>query len=275
MRRLLTASCLALAGCTFEGGGIAPFEPAPAAVAEQDLDVPYVPTPRRVVEAMLDLAEVGPEDYLIDLGSGDGRIAIMAAQRGARALGVDIDPDRVAEATLAAGVAGVEGRARFRRQDLFDTPLRDASVVTMYLLPEVNMRLRPRLLTELRPGTRIVSHNFTLGDWRPDAEREMDASHIYFWIVPAVAAGEWLVEMPDGGRSRLILEQRFQEVSGTLDGRVLRDVRLDGRRLRFTVDLPAGARTFHASVGDDAIVADPAAPAGAPSGWRATRADRG
>ena len=275
MRRLLTASCLVLAGCTFEGGGIAPFEPAPAAVAEQDLDVPYVPTPRRVVEAMLDLAEVGPEDYLIDLGSGDGRIAIMAAQRGARALGVDIDPDRVAEAALAAGVAGVEGRARFRRQDLFDTPLREASVVTMYLLPEVNMRLRPRLLTELRPGTRIVSHNFTLGDWRPDAAREMDASHIYFWIVPAVAAGEWIVEMADGGRPRLTLEQRFQEVSGSLDGRTLRDVSLRGRRLRFTVDLPGGARTFQGLIEDDAIVADPAAPAGAPAGWRATRTDQG
>src|ERR671918_2534346 len=115
MRRLLIGLFVALAGCTFEGGGLAPFDPAPAAVSEQDLDVPYVPTPRRVVAAMLDLAAVGPEDYLIDLGSGDGRIAIMAAQRGARALGVDIDPDRVAEATLGAQVAGVAERARFRR----------------------------------------------------------------------------------------------------------------------------------------------------------------
>jgi SAM-dependent methyltransferase len=273
MRRTLIACCLALAGCTFGGGGIVPFEPAPpASVADEDLDVPYVPTPRRVVEAMLELGEVGPQDYLIDLGSGDGRIAIMAAQRGARALGVDIDPDRVTEATLAAQVAGVETRARFRRQDLFDTPLREASVVTMYLLPQINMRLRPRLLTELRPGTRILSHNFTLGDWRPDAEREMDASHIYFWIVPAAAEGDWIVEMPDGTRPRLVLDQRFQDVTGSLDGHALRNVSLSGRRLRFTVDLPAGARTYQAIVEDDSIVADPAAATGSPTGWRARRA---
>jgi SAM-dependent methyltransferase len=273
MRAVPVLICLALAGCTFQGGGIAPFEPAPAAVAEQDLEVPYVPTPRRVVEAMLDLAEVGPGDYLIDLGSGDGRIAIMAAQRGARALGVDLDPARVSEAILAAQVAGVEGRARFRRQDLFDTPIREASVVTMYLLPQVNMRLRPRLLTELRPGTRILSHNFTLGDWRPDATREMDASHIYFWIVPAVAGGEWVVEMPDGSRPRLALEQAFQDVSGTFDGRALRDVSLNGKRLRFTVDLAAGPRTFQAIVEEQAIVADLQAAPGAPAGWRARRAE--
>ncbi len=264
-------SCLVLAGCAFQGGGLAPFDPAPAPVAERDLDVPYVPTPRRVVEAMLDLAAVGPGDHLIDLGSGDGRIAVMAAQRGARALGVDIDPNRVAEATLAAQAAGVTDRARFRRQDLFDTPLREASVVTMYLLPEVNMRLRPRLLTELRPGTRIVSHNFTLGDWGPDAQREVDASRIYFWVVPAVAAGEWLMEMPGGASRRLVLEQSFQTVSGTLDGLALRDVSLRGRRLVFTAELPGGARTFHALVEDDAIVADPAATTGSPTGWRARR----
>ena len=263
----------AIAGCAFQGGGVVPFEPAPVATSERELDVPYVPTPRRVVEAMLELAAVGPEDYLIDLGSGDGRIAIMAAERGARALGVDIDPNRVSEATLAAQVAGVEGRARFRRQNLFDTPLRDATVVTMYLLPDINMRLRPRLLTELRPGTRILSHNFTLGDWRPDATREMDASHIYFWIVPAVAAGEWTLEMADRSRARLALEQSFQDVSGTLDGRALRDVSLSGRKLRFTADLPDGPRAFHAIVEDDGIVADPAAPAGAPTGWRGRRAN--
>jgi SAM-dependent methyltransferase len=272
MRAFFLAACLGLAGCSFQGSGLAPFNPAPAAVAEQDLDVPYVPTPRRVVEAMLDMAGVGPEDYLIDLGSGDGRIAIMAAQRGARALGVDIDPDRIAEASLGAQAAGVAERARFRRQDLFDTPLREASVITMYLLPEVNLRLRPRLLTEARPGTRIVSHNFTLGDWQPDAQRELDASRVYFWIVPAVAAGEWLMEMPDGSSARLVLEQRFQQVSGSLDGRALRDARLSGRRLRFTVDEPDGARTFHALVEDAAIVADPEAPAAAPRGWRARRA---
>jgi SAM-dependent methyltransferase len=261
MRRLLPFALSILAACTFGGSGIAPFTPAPPAhVAEEELDVPYVPTPRPVVEAMLDMAAVLPEDYLIDLGSGDGRIAIMAAQRGARALGVDIDPDRVAEAVLAARVAQVETRALFRRQDLFDTPLRDASVVTMYLLPDINMRLRPRLLTELRPGTRIVSHNFTLGDWRPDAEREIDASHIYLWVVPATAAGRWSLAESDGSVLDLELEQRFQDVTGTLGGSVIEGAVLRGRTLRFT----AGGRLYEGEVGDAEIVA-------ADGGWRARR----
>ncbi|HWT11866.1 MAG TPA: methyltransferase domain-containing protein [Allosphingosinicella sp.] len=274
MRAWLAFILLPVAGaCTFGGGGIAPFTPAPPErVAEGDLEVPYVPTPRPVVAAMLDLAELGPEDYLIDLGSGDGRIAIMAAQRGARALGVDLDPQRVSEAAGAAAAAQVETRARFRRQDLFATPLREASVVTLYLLPQVNMRLRPRLLTELRPGTRIVSHNFTLGDWRADAEREIDASRIYLWIVPAVADGSWRLELSDGTVLPLEIGQRFQEVSGTLGGRPLLDSALRGRRIRFTVALPGGPQTFRGIVEDAAIVADPGAPPDAVGGWRARRA---
>jgi SAM-dependent methyltransferase len=265
MRFWLAVLCVAIGGCSFGGGGIAPFTPAPAAVDEADLEVPYVQTPRPVVAAMLDLAAVGAEDYLIDLGSGDGRIAIMAAQRGARALGVDLDPDRVAEAVLAAQVAQVETRARFRREDLFATPLREASVVTMYLLPQVNMRLRPRLLTELRPGSRIVSHNFTLGDWAPDASREIGSSHIYLWIVPAPAEGRWAVE--DGGT--LELEQHFQEVGGSLDGRPIRDAALRGRHLRFTVDGSGGVRTYAGVVGDAEIAPD----TGAATPLRARRLD--
>jgi SAM-dependent methyltransferase len=274
MRLTLALACAALLGaCTFEGGGIVPFEPSPASVAEEDLEVPYVQTPRPVVAAMLALAAVGSDDYLIDLGSGDGRIAIMAAQRGARALGVDIDPDRIAEANRGAGVAGVETRARFRRQDLFDTPLREASVVTMYLLPAINLRLRPRLLTELRPGTRIVSHNFTLGEWAPDETREIGASHIFLWVVPAVVEGRWAIEDASGANGMLEFEQLFQTVSGTLAGRPLRDIALRGRQLSFTVDLPGGARTFHGLVEDREIVPDPAAPPGSPVDWRARRVD--
>lgn len=262
---------LLLAGCSFQGGGIVPFAPAPAPPAEDDLDVPYVPTPEPVVAAMLDMAGVGADDYLIDLGSGDGRIAIRAAQRGARALGVDIDPTRVSEAVMAARIAQVDARVQFRRQDLFDTPLREADVVTLYLLPAVNLRLRPRLLTELRAGTRVVSHNFRMGDWRPDSEREIGASHVYLWIVPAAAEGEWQLESADGHAAALRLEQRFQDVTGELDGRPLRDVSLRGRALAFTVDLPGGARTFRGLVGDREIVPDPAAGDGE-AGWRARRA---
>ena len=256
--------CLALllaAGCTFGGSGIASFTPAPPEyVAEEALEVPYVPTPRPVVAAMLDMAEVGPEDFVIDLGSGDGRIAIMAAQRGARALGVDIDPARVEEASLAARMAQVETRARFRRQDLFDTPIGEASVITMYLLPDINMRLRPRLLTEARPGTRIVSHNFTLGDWEPDAQRAIDASTVYFWVVPAIVGGSWLLTDGTGEPRLLEVEQRFQAVSGTLGARPIGEVALRGTRFSFS----EGGRRFEGRVEGAEIVGE---------GWRARRVD--
>ena len=263
MRPPLLLLLLLLPACTFGGTGIVPSAAAPAAhVDEDDLDVPYVPTPRPVVEAMLDMAGVGADDFLIDLGSGDGRIAIMAAQRGARALGVDIDPDRIAEARLAARMAQVESRARFRRQDLFATPLGEASVITMYLMPEVNMRLRPRLLTEGRPGTRIVSHNFTLGDWRPDATREIGASRIYLWIVPAAAAGRWTLFTTDGARHVLELDQLFQDVRGSLDGEAIEEASLSGRNLIFR----ANGRSFEGVVGAAEIL-------GAADSWRAVRAD--
>lgn len=270
MRALALPACLLLlSGCTFGGGGIAPFTSAPAPPTEAELEVPYVPTPRPAVEAMLDMAGIAPTDYLVDLGSGDGRIPIMAAQRGARALGVDIDPVRVAEAGAAARLAQVENRVLFRRQDLFVTPLRDATVVALYLMPELNLRLRPRLLTELRPGTRVVSHNFDMGDWRPDARREVGNSRLFLWIVPAPAEGRWRMQMADGREMTLELDQRFQDIGGSLDGRPLRDATLSGRHLRFTVDMPEGGRTFHALVEDAAIVPDPQAEG--LQDWRAGR----
>jgi hypothetical protein len=240
-----------------------------AAIPEEDLDVPYVQTPERVVDRMLEMAEVGPADYLIDLGSGDGRIPIAAARRGARALGVDIDPMRIEEAHGAALLAGVETRARFRRQDLFRTPIREASVVTMYLLPDINLQLRPRILTELRPGTRVLSHNFNMAEWRPDAEEEVGASRVFMWIVPAVVGGSWALTAADGNVLPLEIEQRFQEVSGTLGQAALADARLRGTSFRFT----AAGRAFHGIVRDSTIEADPAAPGGAEQGWTARRID--
>jgi precorrin-6B methylase 2 len=251
MRAPLPLIAIALLGAcamSFEGGGLFPTRLAPPArVAEDRLDVPYVPTPEPVVEAMLDLAGVGPDDYLIDLGSGDGRIPIAAARRGARALGVDIDPERVAQANVAAEVAGVQDRVRFRRQDLFETPIGEASVIAMYLLPDVNLRLRPRLLTELRPGTRIVTHAFTIGDWAPDQRRVIGERNIFLWIVPAAVEGRWELTDGSGAPATLDLQQRFQVVTGTLTGAgrvmALRDVTLRGTRFSFTVDSAAGPRT--------------------------------
>jgi SAM-dependent methyltransferase len=148
-------------------------------------DVVYVPTPTAVVDEMLRLADVKSTDLVYDLGSGDGRIVIAAAQqRGARGIGIDIDPQRIREAKENAQKAGVSDRVEFRQQDLFQTDFSDATVVTLYLLPELNIRLRPKLLRELKPGTRIVSHAFDMGDWKPEQVVEVDGRTVYYWVVP-------------------------------------------------------------------------------------------
>ena len=148
-------------------------------------DVPYVPTPERVVKKMLDLAKVGPRDVVYDLGSGDGRIVITAAKEyGARGIGIDIDPERIKEANENAKAAGVTGRVEFRQGDLFEADLSDATVVTLYLLQRINEQLRPKLLRELKPGSRVVSHGFDMGDWKPVAQLEIDGDWVYYWIIP-------------------------------------------------------------------------------------------
>ena len=193
--------------------------PAPAQTVP-DLDVPYVTTPDHVVNAMLSLAGVTARDYLLDLGSGDGRIVIMAAQKfGARGMGVEIDPALVALSNENAQKAGVADRARFIEQDLFTTDLGQASVITMYLLPDVNLKLRPELL-KLRPGTRIVSHDWDMGDWLPDDKVVVDVpdkklgldkkSTLLLWRIPAAVEGSW----SSGKRLRLRLRQHYQMLEG-------------------------------------------------------------
>jgi methylase of polypeptide subunit release factors len=150
-------------------------------------DVPYVPTPERVVDRMLDLAKVTSSDVVYDLGCGDGRIVVAAARRGARGVGIDIDPERIAESKVNAEQAGVSDRTEFRVQDLFDVDLGEATVITMYLLSSVNMKLRPALL-QLKPGTRIVSHAFDLGDWKPEKTETVGTSTVYYWVVPERSA---------------------------------------------------------------------------------------
>ncbi len=148
-------------------------------------DVVYVPTPTAVVNEMLRLADVKSTDLVYDLGSGDGRIVIAAAQqRGARGVGIDINPQRVSEANQNAQAAGVSDRVEFRQQDLFQANFSNATVVTLYLLPELNVKLRPKLLSELKPGTRIVSHAFDMGDWQPEQVVEVDGTNVYYWTVP-------------------------------------------------------------------------------------------
>jgi Methyltransferase domain len=162
--------------------------PTPTTTAqpqERPADVPYVPTPQSVVDAMLKVAKVGKNDVLYDLGSGDGRIVVTAAQKfGTQGVGVDINPERIEEANQNAQKAGVSDRVKFVQQDLFNTDLSKATVVTLYLLPDVNLKLRPKLFKELKPGTRIVSHAFDMGDWKPQQTLNVDGKTIYYWVVP-------------------------------------------------------------------------------------------
>jgi len=217
-------------------------------------DVHYVPTPYHVVAEMLRLAGVTPNDVVYDLGSGDGRVVITAAKDfGARGLGVDIDPQRIQEGRANARKAGVADRVQFLQQDLFETDIREATVITLYLLPKLNVQLRPKLLGELRPGTRVVSHTFTMEDWHPDKELRVPGSSsdhaVYYWVVPADVAGiwRWSVLTPTGEeRYRLRLHQRFQEVDGTLsaDGAEvpIANATLTGDHLRFSAAIGTLAR---------------------------------
>jgi len=204
-------------------------------------DVPFVPTPYVVIEEMLRLADVTPRDFVMDLGSGDGRVLITAAKKfGARGIGVDLDGDLVAESLEAAKAAGVADRVQFLQQDLFKTDLNQATVITMYLLPGVMARLQPRLL-ELKPGTRLVSHDFRLGDWKPDFTTQI-RKNSFLWIVPAKVAGRWQLDMDlPGGRHQMTLEmrQKYQEVDGfgQFSDRPSQiwESRLSGDRLSFVI----------------------------------------
>lgn len=248
-----------------------------------DKDVPFVPTPRRVVDDMLDMARVGQDDAVYDLGCGDGRIVIAALRdrQARRGVGVDIDPERIKESRRNAAQAGVGDRAEFRQENLFETDLSEATVVTMYLLPSVNLKLRPRLLSQLKPGTRLVSHSFDMKEWKPDQAATRDGSSIYYWTVPANVSGDWSWTAPDGQAARLRLRQRFQEVTGVLalgDRRLdIREAALDGSRLRFAVDQgqPGKSRLvrYEGRVGQDGLQGAAVAQDGAMdlAQWRAWR----
>jgi SAM-dependent methyltransferase len=234
-------------------------------------DVPYVPTPPEVVDEMLRLSGVKAGDVLYDLGCGDGRIVIAAAKRhGVRAVGIDIDPLRIQESNANAAAAGLAGKVRFLQQNIFEADFKDATVVTMYLLTSVNVRLRPKLLTELRPGTRLVSHSFGMDDWRPDKDTVVatsfgDERNVHFWIVPANVTGRWTWELRDGPRSTpYVFEaaQEFQDV--TAEGRegdwpmAISDIRLAGDVLRFRVDAEVDGKMvpsfYEGKVAGDRIV---------------------
>jgi hypothetical protein len=215
MRCALAAALLVFAAC--------------AAAQEGRGDVVYVPTPQIVVEEMLRMAKIGPKDYLIDLGSGDGRIVITAAKQfGAQGFGVDLDTHLLKIARTVASTEGVAERAQFVEQNLFETDLSKATVISSYLLPEMNLKLRPKIMA-LKPGTRVVAHDYHMGDWYPDEQKDIvvpekkvgtpGVSYVYLWVVPSRVAGKWQGSMSAGGKDvplELAFEQLFQILEGTL-----------------------------------------------------------
>jgi SAM-dependent methyltransferase len=221
-------------------------------VGQAGKDVIWVPTPDDVVERMLTMAQVTPNDFVIDLGSGDGKIAIMAAKKfGARALGIEYNPDMVKLSQENARQAGVAEKASFRRADIFASDFSQATVVTMYLLPALNMKLRPQILS-MRPGTRVVSHSFSMEDWEADEISTLDGRRAYFWLVPANVMGGWTLEAGPQ-KHEMSLEQTFQKVSGTITlGPIhagLRDARLRGTNITFAyVDQNGVRRDFSGRV---------------------------
>jgi len=227
---------------------------APAGLrADSFGDTPYVQTPQNVVDRMLQVANVGPADYVIDLGSGDGRMIITAAKKhGARGFGVDLDRRLVELSNRLAARAGIADRAVFYTRDLYETDLTAASVITIYLLPEVNLMVRPKLLATLKPGTRVVSHDYDMGEWPPDLQMVLDApdkpvgrdkkSKVFFWVVPGNAAGKWHWQFPQADKSatfELNVTQNFQRIAGTMSASgkswPIENARLRGEEISFTV----------------------------------------
>jgi SAM-dependent methyltransferase len=214
-------------------------------VGQEGKDVIWVPTPAALVERMLDMTGVTRKDYVIDLGAGDGRTVIAAAKRGARALGIEYNPDMVTLAKRNAEKAGVSGQAQFIQADIFKTDFSAADVLTLYLLPSLNLKLRPTIL-QMRPGTRVVSHAFTMDDWQPDQTDSVDSRTAYMWIVPAPVEGTWRMSLSNGASAHeLVLRQRFQYAEGLvrINGKTgqVRSVKIRGAQINFTIFEPTGA----------------------------------
>jgi len=251
-RALVWGLALALAaGCAVaQKQGDAQYAPT---VGQAGKDVIWVPTPPELVEKMLRMAKITPEDFVIDLGSGDGRIAIAAAKKfGARAQGIEYNPEMVALSNREAQRQGVADKVKFVKADIFQSDFSQATIITMYLLPDLNLKLRPRIL-DLKPGTRVASHQFSMEEWQPDERAEIEGRLAYLWIVPAKVGGTWSLRTEGSGQDReLSLRQSFQLLSGQLKGGAaaleLADARLRGDEIRFTVVEGGTRRDFSGRV---------------------------
>jgi 2-polyprenyl-3-methyl-5-hydroxy-6-metoxy-1,4-benzoquinol methylase len=266
---LVAVLCLTAAGVFAQAQPAKePYEPR---VGQEGKDVVWVPSPQTVVNKMLDMAKVTPKDYVIDVGSGDGRTVITAAKRGVKALGIEYNPDMVELSKRNAAKEGVSDKATFAKADLFQSDFSQATVITMFLLPDINIKLRPKIL-DLKPGTRIVSNTFTMGEWTADETATVNEDcqsycTALLWIVPAKVAGTW--QLPQG---TLTLKQTFQMISGTIrSGNVSTPItngRLRGDQISFT----AGGAQYTGTVNANVIEGN--VKGGADSKWRATRAGK-
>ena len=222
---------------------------------EVDLDVPFVPTNYEVVDEMLRIADVGKDDILYDLGCGDGRIVVTAAKKyGARGIGIDIDPERIAESIENAKKENVTDKVQFIEQNLFEADFSEATVVTMYLLSSVNLEMRPKLFQQLKPGTRIVSHDFNMGDWEPDEQTEVGGNEyyghsVYFWIIPANVTGDWSWTVSSGSNNKqymLKINQYFQKLDGLITTESAQfpseNLNITGDLVQFSLDDEVGGR---------------------------------
>lgn len=236
-------------------------------------DVIYVPTPQPVVDAMLRLAKLQPGEKVYDLGCGDGRAVVTAARDfGAHGVGVDIDPARVRDSKANVEKAAVGERVEIRQADLFEMEFSDADVLFLYLLPSLNVRLRPRILDELKAGTRVVSNSFRMGDWEPDQSIDVAGRVVFYWVVPAKVAGEWAVQIPGEGEAMLTLEQTYQNATGTLKTKSgsfpITDGRIRGPQLAFTYGDGAKARRVVAEIKGAELTAEARGDAaGEPQKW--------
>ncbi|MCX7960521.1 MAG: class I SAM-dependent methyltransferase [Burkholderiales bacterium] len=273
-----TSTALLALAATLAFSGVAAAQPKPyePQVGQAGKDVIWVPTPDEVVDRMLRMAQVTPNDLVYDLGAGDGKIVIAAAKKfGARAVGIEYNPDMAKYAQGLVEKAGVAARARIVQGDIFASDFSQATVVTMYLLPALNLKLRPQILA-MRPGTRVVSHAFSMDDWEPDEVSSLDGRRAYFWVVPANVHGAWTLEA-GAERLELAFEQKFQKIEGTVSlGATLqaglRDPRLRGAQISFAfVDNDGVRRDYTGRVAGRRMEGTFRTDAGAEGRWIATR----
>jgi hypothetical protein len=285
MRAVITHSIATLLTATLAFGA-----PAAASAAQKELERtggPYVPTPQVVVDEMLRMGKVGPKDFVIDLGSGDGVIVLTAAkQHKARGVGVDIDPRLVKQSNAEAKRLGIDDRVSFHVQDIFKTDISRATVITTYLLPSMMVNLRPKILLEARPGTRVVSHDYTFDDWKPDAQVTLDvpekemvtgvpSATVHLWIVPARAGGKWALRIEGGESYDLVLGQNYQLLHGSAEtggkSAKITNAALRGADITFSIPTAAGRQAFSGRVTDGSMQGTVDLGGGRTARWTAKR----